>query len=193
MPARRKGARVGFNLPDSLSGQPPILVHPERRSPSPRVEASPRPVPSSRLCQGPEPGDELTGGFKRLKVESSPRVELSSRVESSPRPVPSPRLRKRSETLRESEERGETRRRWEESTERAEKEAEVLRMLHRTHLVSQVGCRPVEGTQASVEQASFDSLPKPADHGMQAPGEQRKLHTSGGRPARDRARAGEQR
>ena len=150
MPARRKGARVGFNLPDSLSGQPPILVHPERRSPSPRVEASPRPVPS-------------------------------------------PRLRKRSETLRESEERGETRRRWEESTERAEKEAEVLRMLHRTHLVSQVGCRPVEGTQASVEQASFDSLPKPADHGMQAAGEQRKLHTSGGRPARDRARAGEQR
>ena len=112
MPARRKGARVGFYLPDSLSGEPPILVHPERRSPSPRVESSPRLIPSPRLCAGPQAGDELTRGLSRL--------------------------RKRSETLKESEERGETRRRWEESTERAEKEAEVLRMLHRTHLVSQV-------------------------------------------------------
>ena len=40
--------------------------------------------------------------------------------------------------MKQSEERAETQRRWQESTERAEKEAEVLRMLHRTSLVHQV-------------------------------------------------------
>ena len=115
---RRKGAKVGFQLP-------------EEKEPSPSTQEARQ-----------EDNQETT-------YFTSPRLQ-----------------RTRKEGLKEADERTATRRRWGESTERAEKEAEVLRMLNRSLTL----------------ESALASLPLPLEKKWR---QERRLHTSGGRQEKE--------